>query len=167
MAAGQGGGFGVTIDPQEWFRFKAELDRFDPSLAKALRRRIRNAGMTSAEEVKKTLAMGSPDGGPDDGSSRAALIAATRVSVSFAKRAAGAKITTGSSKLAAEHKGLLNVYNMKTFRHPLFGDKEKWIQQQGRPYFGSVIQKALDEALITEVRAALDEAAFAIGARGR
>ena len=87
--------------------------------------------------------------------------------VSFAKRAAGAKITTGSSKLAAENKGLLNVYNKKTFRHPVFGDKENWVEQQGRPYFGSVIQKALDRALVEEVRAALDEAATAIGARGK
>lgn len=167
MTAGQDGGFAVTIDPQEWFRFKTELDRFDPALAKALRKRIKNAGMTAANEVKKTLAMSSPGGGVDDGASRAALIAATRVTVSFAKKSAGAKITTGSSKLAAEHKGLLNVYNMKTFRHPVFGDKEQWVQQEGRPYFGAVIQKALDESLVKEVRAALDEAAFAIGARGK
>lgn len=159
-------GFQVVIDPAEWFRFKQELDRFDPALAKALRKRIRNAGMIAAEQVKATLAMPSPGGGPDDGASRAALIAATRVSVSFAKRAAGAKITTGSSKLDAAHKGLLKVYNKKTFRHPVFGDRSNWVAQEGRPYFGTVIQKALDRALINEVQAALAEAAAAIGAKG-
>lgn len=160
-------GFQVVIDPGEWFRLKQELDRFDPALAKALRKRIRNAGMVAADAVKATLALSSPGGGPDEGASRAALIAATRVSVSFGKKAAGAKIVTGSNRLPPEHKGLLNVYNKKTFRHPVFGDKTNWVVQQGRPYFGSVIQEALDRALITEVQAALADAASAIGARGR
>ena len=165
MARGEQG-FSVVIDPQEWFRLKKELDAFDPSLAKALRTRIRNAGKVAAGEVKKTLAMSSPGGGTDDGSSRAALIAATRVSVSFAKKAAGARIVTGSTRLAAKNKGLLNVYNKKTFRHPVFGDKSNWVAQKGRPYFGTVIRKALDQALVKEVGSALDEAMAAIGARG-
>lgn len=159
-------GFSVVIDPKEWYRLKQELDAFDPSLAKALRLRIRNAGKVAANEVKKTLAMSSPGGGPNDGANRAALIAATRVSVSFAKKAAGAKIVTGSTRLAAKNKGLLNVYNMKTFRHPVFGDKTNWVNQEGRPYFGVVIRKALNTELVKEVGSALDDAMAAIGARG-
>lgn len=162
-------GFQVVIDPAEWHRLKQELDRFDPALAKALRQRIRNAGMVAADAVKASLSKPSPSGGssPMDPEVRAQLIAATRVSVSFGKKAAGAKIITGSNRLSTENKNLLKAYNKKLFRHPVFGDKEKWVAQEGRPYFGSVIQAALDRALIKEIQAALADASAAIGARGR
>lgn len=163
MARGEEG-FQVVIDPGEWFRLKRELDAFDPALARALRKRIKNAGQVAADEVKKTLRLPSPGGGDDSGEGRAALIAATRVTVSFSKRAAGAKVVTGSSKLPAEHKGLLNVYNKKNkFRHPVFGDRDTWVEQQGRPYFSASIYRALDRAMIREIHAALDEAVKAIG----
>lgn len=157
------GGFSVTIDPQEWYRLKQELDRFDPALTRALRKRIRNAGNVAAEEVRRTLRLPSPDGGDNSGESRAALAAATRVAVSFGKKSAGAKITTGSSGLAEKHKGLLHVYNKTEFRHPVFGQDDVWVAQKGRPYFESAIKKVIDRALVAEIDAALDEAVQAMG----
>jgi hypothetical protein len=167
------GGVSVVIDPAEWFRLKQDLDKFDPELAKALRRRIKNAGQTAADRVKQTLGLPSPDGGPNRGSSRQALIAATRVAVSFSAKQAGAKITTSASGLPAEHKGLLNVYNKSSFRHPVFAEKGAtrgshdgdWVYQEGRPYFGKVILEALNKETMLEIERALDEATRAIGAR--
>lgn len=165
------GGFQVVIDPAEWYRLKKELDAFDPALARALRKRIKNAGQVAADAVKDTLKLPSPDGGPDVGHGRQALIEATKVSVSFAKRAAGASVVTTSNRLPEPHKSLLMVYNKRNkFRHPVFAEGENrdqwtWVEQQGRPYFADPIYKALDEALVNEVRAALDEATRAIGAR--
>jgi len=160
-------GLQIVIDPQEWFRLKQQLDAFDPALAKGLRKRIRNAGQVGAEAVKTRLRLPSPGDGPDSGEGRAALIAATKVSVSFAKRAAGARIATGSSRLSAAHKGLLNVYNKKTFRHPTFGDRDNWVEQEGRPYFGAAIYDAINQAVVNEIWSALDDATKAIGARAR
>lgn len=159
------GGFSVTIDPAEWYRLKQELDRFDPALARSLRKRIREAGQAAVDKVKETLEMPSPAGGPDEGTGRAALAAATRVSVSFGKRAAGARIVTSPSKLPAEHKALLSVYNKRSFRHPVYGNRRNWVTQEGRPYFYGPIKEALDEALVGEIREALDDAMRAIGAR--
>lgn len=167
MAGRQEQGFQVVIDPTEWYRLKKSLDEFDPSLARALRKRIKNAGAIAAERVKEELAKESPAGGDSDGKGRAALAAATRVSVSFGKRAAGTRITTSASGLPAEHKGLLNVYNKATFRHPVFGNDNNWVAQQGRPYFGAVISQMINRELTAEVRAALDEAVRAIGAKGK
>lgn len=155
----------VVIDPQEWYRLKKELDAFNPALTKALRKRIRAAGTTAAEEVKKTLALSSPAGGDNSGEGRAALAAATRVTVSFGRRSAGAKIITSASRLPAEHQGLLHVYNKTTFRHPVFGNRSAWVEQKGRPYFGTVIRKMIDKEMTKEVEAALDDALKAIGAR--
>ena len=41
-------GIQVVIDPAEWFRFKKQLDQFDPAITRALRKRIRNAGNVGA-----------------------------------------------------------------------------------------------------------------------
>lgn len=158
-------GFSVTINPQEWYRLKRELDSFDPELARALRKRIRNAGNIAADEVKRTLRLPSPESGDATGEGRAALIAATKVSVSFGRKTAGAKIVTGSRRLAEKHKGLVHVYNKSEFRHPVFG-QDVWVRQKGRPYFESSIQKVLNRAVLREVEEALDDAMKAIGARG-
>lgn len=159
-------GMQIVIDPQEWYRLKQELDRFDPELARALRKRIRNAGNVAAEEVRRTLRLPSPDGGDDSGEGRAALAAATKVTVSFGKRSAGARIITGSTRLGEENKGLLHVYNKTSFRHPVFGQENVWVAQKGRPYFEASIRKVANRAVLNEVKLALDDAMKAIGARG-
>lgn len=160
-------GFQVVIDPSEWYRLKKELDSFDPELARALRRRIRNAGALAVDAVKAKLGEPAPGGGDDSVGGRAALAAATRMTVSFGKRSAGTRVVTSASKLPAEHKGLLNVYAKKQFRHPLFGDKNHWYPEAGNPYFRPVIYKLIDSTIKEEIRAALDDAVRAIGGRGK
>jgi len=162
-------GIQVTIDSQEWWRLKQSLDAFDPALAKALRKRIRAAGTVGSDAVKKKLRSSGSlmDQGVLDN-----LAAATKVSVSFSKKSAGAKIKTGSSRLSATDKKLLFAFNQKTFRHPVWpkGDdrtKWAWADQPGRPYFGVTIVEALNRAVIEEVFAALDDATKAIGARSK
>lgn len=171
-AVGASRGYGVVIDAQQWYKLKQELDAFDPEIARALRRRIKAAGDVAAKEVQRTLRLPPPTGGPDDTGGREALAAATRVTVSFSKRSAGARIVTSASQLPAEHKGLLKVYNKSTFRHPVFDpmtrpkDEWTWVAQEGRPYFGSVILQAMNEAVTREVFDAIDDALKAINATG-
>jgi hypothetical protein len=166
------GGFSVVIDPQQWYRLKQQLDAFDPELARALRRRIKNAGNTAADKVRQTLRLPPPTGGPDDTGGRDALAEATRVTVSFSKRSAGARIATGSGGLRTNHKGLLNVYNKKSFRHPVYPRKDEsrdewtWVTQEGRPYFGAVILKAMNQAVANEIYDAIDDALKALGTKG-
>lgn len=162
---GQEQGFQVVIDPKVWYQLKQELDSYDKELARELRRRIKNAGQVAADKVKDTLRLPSPGGGDDSGEGRAALIQATRVSVSFGKSAAGAKITTGSNRLSAENKGLLNVYNKKTFRHPVYGNRENWVPQEGRPYFGAAIMSVMNKAILDEIQAAIDDSLAEVGRR--
>lgn len=158
-------GIQVVIDPKVWFQLKQELDSYDKELARELRRRIKNAGQVAAEKVKATLRLPSPGGGDDSGEGRAALIAATRLSVSFGKSAAGAKIVTGSSRLSAANKGLLNVYNKKTFRHPVYGNRKVFVPQQGRPYFGSAIMSVVNKEILAEIQAAIDDSLAEVGRR--
>lgn len=165
--AGDSGGLGVRIDPQVWVDLKRDLDRFDPALAKSLRRRLKTAGIRAQKAVQEELGKPSPDGGPDLGTGRAALIAATKITVSFTKRAAGVKIRTTSNGLAEKHKGLLMVYNKDTFRHPVFARngrnskgqwKDKVVEQKGRPYFGKVIQEEIRKRATDDIFEAIDDA---------
>lgn len=165
MPARGEGGYAIRIDPMEWARLKSDLDRFDRGLALSLRRRIKNAGMVAANRVRKELSLSSPDGGVDSGEGREALIRATRVSVSFGVRMAGARIVTSDRLLPDDHKGLLKVYNLDSFRHPVFGDRSDWVVQKGRPYFGRTIRQALDREVYAEINAAIEDAYAAINAR--
>lgn len=147
----------ITIDPKDWFRFKQQCDAYDKKLTSAVRKRIKNAGNIAVDRVKETLEKSPPSGGGSSVGSRAALIAGTKVSLSFAAKTAGVKITTSGSRLSAGHAGFEKVYNKASFRHPVYGSKA-WVSQSGRPYFGAVIAKALDKEILEEMQAAIDDA---------
>lgn len=152
-------GLNVRIDPGEWYRFAAEAKRFDPALMTSLRKRIRGVGQDAVEKVKETLALPSPSGGSSGGTgARAELISGTRMALSFSARSAGVRIRTASKK-----DQWAPTYNKANFRHPVFGNDNAWVQQQGRPYFGKVIKPIADKEMLGAIRAAFDDAIRAMG----
>jgi hypothetical protein len=146
----------VVIDPKAWHQLAGELKAYDKKLYAAMRKRIREAGNIAVEKVRDELAKSPPSGGGSSIGGRAALAAGTKASLSFAARAAGVKITTSSRNLPAEHKGLLGSYNKKSWRHPVHGG-DAWVSQEGRPYFGKVIGRALNKEILDEIQAAIDD----------
>jgi hypothetical protein len=172
------GGVRIEVDPKQWARLKADLDAVDKDITIQLRRRLRGAGMVGAERVRKRLGMPSPDGGPDEGKNRALLQAATKVTVSFRAKKGAVKIATSDRLLPAENKGLLKVYNLDTFRHPVFeradqvrrrrenstvhrlfkSTRADWVEQKGNPYMGKEFMTEMRKEAITEINAALRDA---------
>lgn len=167
-----GSGLAVVVDADGWRQLKADLDRFDPALTTALRRRIKDAGTKATQKIREELGKPLPTDGRYSAGRRQGIAAATRITVSFAKRQAGARIVASASALDKEHKGLLKVYNTKHFRHPVYPRASrdradwKWAGQEGRPYFGSVILKVMDESGAQDVYDAIDDAVKAVGAQG-
>lgn len=157
------GGVELRVDTADWKEFSGRVRVFAPKLLTALRAELRGIGNLAADAVKKELSEPTPEGNPS-GPGREALIAGTRVQVSFAARGAGVKIITSGRDLSAAHAALLKVYNMGSFRHPVFGT-ETWVEEQGHPYFERAIEKVAGPALVAGVNAALDEAIAAIGGR--
>ena len=151
----------VVIDPKVWNRLADDLKSYDKKLYAAMRKRIRNAGNIAVEKVRDELDKPAPSGGGSSVGGRAALAAGTKASLSFAARTAGVKITTSSSRLPAEHKGLLGSYNKPNWRHPVYGGNA-WVSQEGRPYFGKVIGKALTKEILDEIQSAIDDSFDAI-----
>lgn len=151
----------VTVDPKVWNRLADDLKAYDKKLYTALRKRIRAAGNVAVEKVQAELGKPAPSGGGSSVGGRAALAAGTRASLSFAARTAGVKITTSGRGLPAEHKGLLGSYNKPNWRHPVYGT-DAWVSQEGRPYFGKVIGKALNKEILDEIQSAIDDSFDAI-----
>ena len=155
----------LNIRAEDWAQVRQDLLKFDPALYRSLRKTLRDVGQIGVDGVREMLAMGSPDGGPDEGTNRAALAAGTRAAVSFAKRGGSVRIVTSGSKLSAEHRALLAAYNTRSWRHPVFGNRDNWDDQAGRPYFYGPIRKAGKKEMAEGIQAAVNDAVRAMGAR--
>lgn len=177
-------GLKVSVDPKGWASLKKEADGFDRTIILQLRRALRVVGGRAKDAVVETLNEPAPGGGPDSTGHRAALAAATKVTVSFSGRSAGVKITTSASKLPADNAPFVKAYNLAEFRHPVFesgaqgvnrsftngnsrrrkrkltasGQLAAWVSERGRPYFGTQISKVWNRDAIAEASVALDAA---------
>lgn len=152
----------LAIEPTDWNAFANNLRTFAPKLYTELRRELRQAGEFGVDDVKKTLEMPSPDGGPDDHRWRDMLAAATKVSLSFSPRTAGVSISTNSNQIPEAHRAIMRAYNKGAFRHPVFGDTDQWVQQRGRPYFGQVFEQMVFRLALDNVNRALGNATAAL-----
>lgn len=148
----------IRLDAREWNRLAADLRAFDPALLRALRKHLRAAGEHLRTEVQSAVKRPAPTSGGASVGSRAAIAAGTRVAVSFAAR--GGKVTLTSANVRG---GFGKAYNTAQFRHPVNGNRNAWVSQKGRPYFGVTINKEIDGRVKDEINQALDEAIRSLG----
>lgn len=74
------------------------------------------------------------------------------------------KITANANKMPPGMAPMVKAYNTsKAFRHPVFGNKDRWAYQAGRPYFGAVaFDPVRRKAMLAAIKKALDDAAAAM-----
>lgn len=130
------------------------LKAFEPNLATATRRNLRHVGDETIAAMRGRVGAG--------GSVRAGISAGLRTAVATGKRSQGVRLTGTASKIPQGHKPMLRLWNKASFRHPVFGTN-KWVQQSGRPFFGSVIKEHEDQ-MVEAVWQALGEAMDKIAA---
>jgi hypothetical protein len=77
---------------------------------------------------------------------------------------ASVKITANANKMPSGMGPMVKAYNTsKAFRHPVFGDEDRWAYQAGRPYFGAVaFDPVRRKAMLAAIKKALDDAAAAM-----
>ena len=150
--------FRAEFDPAMFRGFMAAVKAFEPALATATRRRLRETGKDTIEDMRRTIASG-----PGSGRTgvRAAISAGLRTAVVTGKRRQGVRLTGTAAKLPESRKPMLRLYNKPTFRHRVFGS-DTWALQRGRPFFGSTIKRH-EDAMSEAVWAALEDAARQIG----
>lgn len=151
----------VSADAEDFVALLGKTSRLEPALRKALRKKVRQAGVEAAkaskEEVLKPPLMRGKQ--PRHRGLRAGI--AKGIKVQLAASAGGKRVgvilRSGGSGLPAGKKTLPRKWNSRSgFRHPLFGDEGYWYTQRGRPYWSSVLVKQRD-VLARRVREALDE----------
>lgn len=150
----------------------ADLKKFEPKLATATRRRLRRSGDDAIAEMRGILAQPPPGG--SQGALRAAYEGGGSAAVSRGSRretAAGLKtrVLTGKRvqtvRIVGRGDPFSRSYNMASFRHPVYGNTDVWVDQSGRPYFGVVIGKRRD-AIQKEIEAAVQEAIDVLAGKG-
>ena len=82
--------------------------------------------------------------------------------IATGKNGGSGRFVSSGKNLPADRKPMFRALNKAKFRHPVFGDKDAWVEQAGRPYFGAVVLEER-EALKKAISDALDEAAAALG----
>jgi hypothetical protein len=148
----------VRLDPKDLGRLLREAKEFAPELAKATRKRLRDVAGEGVTDVRRRL-MGRTfhhDTGLASG-----LAAGTKVSIRTGANTAGVSIVTTGTKLPAGKQPMVRAYNKRTFRHPVFGNRNVWVTQRGRPYFGAVLDER-KSSMLQAMEAALREAAETI-----
>lgn len=172
----------IRVDPPNLRQLLADLKQFEPKLVKSLRAGLRKAGTPMVKEMQAEVRKATTGGrsgknaylrsrtikGIDfDGSvlreresytahrgTREAIARGIGLRIAPGVRTPGIRVVSAGSTLDPSRKAMVKAFNRTTFRHPVFGNRNDWVNQSGRPYFGAVIdrhreafQKAVEEAI--------------------
>jgi hypothetical protein len=146
----------AELDPAALRALLADVRGFDKHLYTGLRRELRGAGESGVKAVQARI-LSAP--ARTDVGLRRGLAAGVRVAIRNGAKAAGVSITETGSKLPADKRVLVKLFDKPSFRHRVYGG-DTWVTQAGRPNFGSVLderkadmqaaaQRALNDALRT------------------
>ncbi len=157
----------MSVDAKDFAELLGRTSRLSPELKKALRKRVREAGIEAAEAAKGEVLKPPLTHGrrPKERGLRRGIARGIKVQIAASQNAkrVGVVIKSSGSPLPADQKPLVRRWNRPGgWRHPLFGDRKHWYPQKGRPYWGSVMSKQKPE-LERKVRQALDEALQTLG----
>jgi len=171
-----------TVDTRDFRELFARSSQVEPKLRTALRRRIRDAAKGVAEDVKAEALQPGEGVGTKDGWTprlvrtkkgtrvrlerryayaagrgrstglRRGIAAAVRVGILTGNARSGVRITTNAPLAGAWQA-------RRGWRHPVFGDRDAWVQQRGRPdyFYGTVWDGR--ERVRSAVEGAMQEAA--------
>ena len=162
----------VTYDSEAFVQFYKALAAVDPDLKKALRKRLMTAAKPVVQEVKQA-ALAIPASREVAGTRkkkgaalglRASLAAAAKADFNGTRKGAVVHIrisTTRFMAVSGERPRTLPYYveqrRKRPWRHPVFGNKEVWVQQQGHKFLMPTVI-AHKEKFIGEVKNAVDDA---------
>jgi hypothetical protein len=151
------GGADFRIEAQDFSRVLIDAKAFEPALAKSIRKNIREAARPAVADVRRTV-LETPTKGTRTFGVRRAIAQGVGVRISAARGGGGVNVAASGRRLPANRKPMVKLLNRERWRHPVFGDRDTWAQQSGRPYFGSVLWRYRDD-IRDAVQRALDEAA--------
>lgn len=142
------------LDRAAFVQFDKDLKEFEPGLRRAYRKSLREIAEEGAAAVRRDVMLPPLNDQPGTRGAREDIASAVSVKLSFAARAANVKIVAGGAKSG----GVAAPYNKKKIRHPVFGNRDVWVEREQRPYFGASITKVLRRDLQKKMSDAADAA---------
>ena len=141
MPRGQGragGGNGVSVEIEGLAEFLRDLKKFEPTVSKSFRARLRKVVAVVAQDAQRR---------------------APKKSGKLRKGIKPSVTNKGATLVSKARHGRIVEFGA---RHPVFGDREKWVYQPPQPHIFPAVQ-AGRELVNTEALAALDDAIKEIG----
>ncbi|GII89625.1 hypothetical protein Ssi03_76150 [Sphaerisporangium siamense] len=136
---------------QELRLFIRDLGKLPPAIRQELRPRLRTIGQSALAAVRARASW-----------SRR-IPAATRLSVSLSKTRPGVSIVVNKTK-APHARPYENAGQPGTFRHPVFGNRDRWVSQAARPFLWPAARPHF-ERVDEQIGQAVDEVARRHGFR--
>lgn len=130
-------------------RLIREHGRFPDDIRKGLRPAMREAGQPVLADARRRSGW----------STR--IPRAMRLSISFTRRQAGVSVVVDRNK-APHARPIEGIRGNRSFRHPVYGNRERWVEQSTRPY----LVPAADmhgRRVVEAVNRAVDDAANQAG----
>lgn len=169
-------GDGVRIDASEFSALLNDVKDFDKDLGNKIRKRVRDAGKPIVKKMQdavtdptskrsaKIVTVRTKRGQQVEERTNTAAAVAKGISfrVTSGKAGGSGRFVSSGKNLPADRKPMFRALNKPKFRHPVFGNRDEWREQAGRPYFGVVVLEEREE-LKKAISEALDEAAAALG----
>lgn len=161
VRAGAGQPAQFAIEAGEITRLLTGAKEFDKALVRGIRRNLRTAAKPAVDAVRSEV-RSIPTKGIRSNGVRDAVAQGVGLRISAAKSGGSVTISASPRRLPANRKAMARLLNTPSWRHPVFGNRDEWVEQTSRPYFGSVIYRYRDE-LRAAVEDALNDAAKALG----
>lgn len=125
-------------------RVSRELRRMDDrEIKKRFRKELRAAARPLVPKVRAAIRQIPSSRGYSPNGLRGALSKATRLEVKTAGKQAGVAIRVDGRKMPSHMRSLPSmVEGKKRWRHPVFGNREVWVDQPKHPYFYNAVRVA-------------------------
>lgn len=155
----------VTVDSHELRALIQRLrDVQDRKIKAALRKTLRESADIAVKGVREEVLKPPPErmrpGRPSRSTGlRADIAQATKAAIRSGSEKNGGQVSivTADSRLKPAHRGMAKAYNAAQFRHPLWGNRNKWEPQHGqRNYFGRGVAGRREE-MMRRLQSAMDD----------
>lgn len=156
----------VTVDSHELRALIQKLGEVsDKRLKAAMRKTLKESADIAVKGVREEVLKPPPArlssrGGKSRSTGlRADIAKATRASLTKGSDRNGGQVSivAANARLQPRHKGMAKAYNSRRFRHPLWGNRGKFVDQAGQAnYFGRGVAGRRDE-MMRRLQAAMDD----------
>lgn len=133
----------VRISAPDLSKLAKDLKAADKELLKELRKGMRAAAQPALSRAKSNASFSRRIPG------------AITISVTFPARGARVRVRVNSAK-APHGRAIENGGKPGTFRHPVFGNRDRWVDQPARPFFWPAMDGAKEDAA-REIERVADE----------